>query len=115
MLLKIKIPSNELCIPAVNGGPILASLENAFAIRSEGWGKDQKWVKAEGEIEISFVADTLLEEKPAPLTKALENYETAQSNWLGEYNKRTAAEKRVKELEEKLAAVGHAVEANKPA
>lgn len=113
MLLKIKIPDSYLCIPAVNAGPIVAALENAFAIRSEGWGKDQKWVKAEGEIEVSFVPDTILQEKPESLTKALENYETAQSNWLGEYNKRTAAEKRVKELEEKLAAVGHAVEANK--
>lgn len=102
MLLKIKIPSNELCIPAVNGGPILASLENAFAIRSEGWGKDQKWVKAEGEIEVSFVADTLLAEKPEPLKKALENYESAQSNWLGEYNKRIAAEKERDALKKKL-------------
>jgi len=115
MLLKIKIPDSHLCIPAVNAGPIVAALENAFAIRSEGWGKDQKWVKAEGEIEVSFVADTLLQEKPEPIKKALEDYEAATQRWLGEYNKRTAAEAEVKQLKEKLAAVGHAVEANKSA
>lgn len=109
MLLKIKSPSYEICIPAVNAGPIVAALENAFPVTTEGWGKDQKWVKAEGEIECSFVAEGLLDEKPEPLKKALQNYETAQSNWLGEYNKRTKAEAEVKALKEKLAAIGHAV------
>lgn len=109
MLLKIHIPSSDLCIPAVNAGPIVAALEHAFAIRSEGWGKDEKWLKCDDNVEVAFISETVLGEKPEPLKKALANYEQAQSNWLGEYNKRVAAETEVKALKEKLAAVGQAV------
>lgn len=111
MFLKITHPGSDLLVPAINAGPILAALEHAFSVRSEGWGKDQKWVKAEGDIACSFVSETLLNEAPEPLKKALADYETAQQNWLAEYNRRAAAEKTVKELEEKLKKLQDAVTA----
>ena len=109
MLLKISIPSQFLIVPAVNAGAILASLENAYAVRSEGWGKDLKWVKTEDQVSVEFVSDTAFEDKPAPLQKALDNYETAQSNWLAEYNKRCTAEKECAALKQKLLSIQGAV------
>lgn len=109
MLLKIEIPTRFLCVPAVNAGPIVAALESAFAVESEGWGKDMKWAKSESAVTCEFVSESFMKEAPEPLKKALANYETAQSNWLGEYNKRAAAEKERDELKAKLAELQKAV------
>lgn len=108
MLLKIEIPSRYLCVPAVNAGPIMAALETSFAVDSEGYGKEQKWVKSESPIVVEFVSEAILKEAPEPIKKAMQNYEVAQRNWLDEYGKRTKLEAEVKALKEKLEAVNQA-------
>jgi len=104
-LLKIDIPTSTLVIPAVNAGPLLASLESAYCVRSEGYGSNEKWKKAEETVSISFISDTQLQDKPEPLENALKAYEDSQTSWLNEYHRRTKAETLVKELEAKLEAV----------
>lgn len=98
-----------MVIPAVNAGPLLAALEHARCVRREGWGKDAKIMFCETGPEISFVADNFAEPATPQLTKALADYEATTQRWLDEYNKRTAAEKEVKELKEKLEKITSAV------
>ncbi len=110
MILKITLPdnSNVLCVPAVNAGAIVASLESAFSIQSEGWGDKQKWNKCQGNPSVEFISETALGEKPEPLKVALQNYEVANRNWLAEYTKRQEAEKERDELKAKLETIKQA-------
>jgi hypothetical protein len=106
MNVKINIPTQNILVPAIHAGPIIAALETAKHIQSEGWGKDQKWTETTSDtIKIEFVGDDLLSEKTPPLQRALDDYEAAQNRWLAEYNKRNAAEKEVADLKAKIEAL----------
>lgn len=110
MLVKIECPTNILVIPAINAGPVLAAFEHARCVSTSGWGKEMKIEYHEKGPELSFVPDTYADPATPQLTKALADYEATTQRWLDEYNKRTAAEKKVKELEEKLSKITETVQ-----
>lgn len=113
MKLKIDIPTSCLLVSVEDAGPFITHLSKMQAIRETGWGKEAKIEVSEERIRVEVVPDDLCAAKPEPLKKVLENYETAQSNWLAEYTKRSEAEKKVKELQAKLDEITDAIDPTK--
>ena len=102
--------SNALVFPVESAGAIVTAFmtgEHAQQVYKNG--KNHWEMKAADPLEVQLVAESEFAPMPEPLEKLAKTAEDASARWLDEYNRRTKAEAKVKELEDKLAALKTAV------
>lgn len=94
---------NHYLLPCdANSGIIVAALGNAQKVTIETKQDSSIYNAADdNEIEVSFVTPRFGERSTVE-AELLERVRNADNRWIEYYNKATAAEKRAKELEEKL-------------
>jgi len=114
MNIQIKIPyDTSIVIPAsANSGQLLQSLSEASLVREEidYSGPNKFLIVDDKRIEVAFLPPDFSAEIPNPIKDLTDKVKSATDNWLEEYRKREASDKKVKELEEKLKSISEAVE-----
>lgn len=101
--------SNGIVFPAEQAGVIASTFATGQHV-SNVYGKGKyHWELTDTHMEMELIPDESLAPLPEPLAVLAKTAEDASDRWLQEYNKRVAVEKKVKELEDKLAALKTAV------
>lgn len=98
--------NNIVCDMTENIGVLLTVLAGAKLY--ERWGTPYKQcgtAEKPETLEIKFAADSEFQDASPVLEKMTEAVKAAEARWLESYNKASEAEKKVKELEEKLKAI----------
>lgn len=111
MKLIVKLDySHYLVFPAEQAGIIVGAFASGQpANTAYKDGKSRYELTAKEPLEFSIVEDTEFEPVPEPIEAVQKAQKAATDQWLAEYNRRIAAEKKVNELQEKLDSLKTAV------
>lgn len=107
MKIAMSFEGDYLILPADKAQPLIEALAHGALYQRKGWDDDgaEYQPSDKKKPKVIFVDDSQLTAQPEPLVALQKETETANRRWIEEYNKRTAAEKKAKELEEKLSAI----------
>lgn len=105
MPLKITFPGSFTVFQPSDTGAFLTALASAQVIDSTGWGDDTKLSLSKSKPQIEIIDDLDFAPLPPPLQELQDRLRASEKQWMEYYSKFNKAEKTIKELEAKLAAV----------
>lgn len=111
MKIALTFEGDYLILPADKAQPLIEALAHGQLYTRKGWDDQEaeyQPVEAKRKPKVLFITDDQLTAQPEPIKKLHDELETANRRWLDAYQAKNEAEKRVKELEKKLEAIGAA-------
>ena len=109
MKIILTIPTNNLIIPDA-AMALLPLLVNATSVNTEGYGRNLRYIPAEDQRnEVSIVQDDQLGKRPDPVQTLMDEQRATSDRWLKEYQRANDLDKKVKELESRIASFADAV------
>ena len=104
MKLFVKIGTLKLLVPQTYIQAVMDLLEHSEIVEQKDFWDVNKGLKVsdDSKKEFELVRDDILEDIPEPITKLNEEISAANARWHAAWQGKTAAESKVKELQEKL-------------
>ena len=108
MHIKVTFPGSFTVFNPEDAGAFLKALANAQVIEASGWGKDEKLSVSKHKPQIELIEALDFVPLPEPLVELQQQLRDSEQRWVRYYNESCAHQKKVKELEAKLAGIKEA-------
>lgn len=113
MPLKVTFPGTFTVFNPADSGAFLAALATCQVVEETGWGDNRKQALHKAKPSIEIIDNLDFAPLPTPLQELQDRLRASEKSWLDYYNKFNASEKKVKELEAKLASITDTVNETK--
>lgn len=113
MPLKVTFPGTFTVFNPADAGAFLSALATCQVVQTTGWGDEAKQALIKEKPSIEIIDDLDFAPPPAPIQELQDRLRASEKSWLDYYTKFTNSEKRVKELEEKIASITNTVNETK--
>ena len=103
MKIILSIPTHHLLLPDA-AMALVPLLVNATPVITNGYGSNERFIEsADTKIEVAIVRDDHLGKRPDSVQTLLDEQRSTSDRWLKEYQRANDLDKKVKELEAKIA------------